>query len=250
MWRRLIAGGPVLVCFRAVAALLTAVYVTTWSLGTLSALVLAFTTKIQDSGIKETGDIRLLGFIAVSGLFFGGAFLVFVVTLPIAFVVLSLLPASLQVVTGVLLIIAPFFYWNDRPGHFALRYQVRNLAQRMTHPASTVPPFSLYISPAKERELRREGHRRMRVEWVGDSLRVKNLTAESARLRIDFYGAYSHNSSINCRGDREVPVARLPIVPAQSTYTADRVICGDGFKAYSIQAWNNAGETIFYESTH
>ena len=183
-------------------------------------------------------------------LLYGGLSFIFLSAWVIVYVALSQLSAPVQVGAGVLLLIAPLVLRIDRPGHFALRYEVTDLAQRMTHPAAKVPPFSLYISPAKERELRREGRKRMRVEWVGDNLQVKNLTAETVRLRIDFYGAYSHNSSINCRGDREVPVARLPVVPARSTYTANRVVCGDGFKAYSIQAWNDAGETIFYESTH
>jgi hypothetical protein len=105
------------------------------------------------------------------------------------------------------------------------------------------------MSPAKEKEIRREGGRRMRVEWIGDTMQVTNLTAESLRLRIDFYGAWSHNSSINCRGNRDVPVASLPIVPAQSTYTAERVVCGDGFKAYAVWAWNDAGEVVFQETS-
>src|SRR5262249_39886427 len=138
----------------------------------------------------------------------------------------------------------------DRLGHFAPRHEVTQLAWRVSHPAPTVPPFSLYTSPAKERKLRREGPRRIRVEWIGDKMEVTNLTAESVRLRIDFYGAYSHNSSINCRGDKDVPVARLPIVPAKSTYTMSRVVCGDGFKAYAVWAWNDAGEMVFQESTH
>jgi hypothetical protein len=246
MWRRLIAGGPVLVGFRAVAALFSARLITGWALWPFTSLL----EILPRNPFHETGDIQLGGVILMMVLLYGGLALIFFSAWVIVYIVLSQLSGPVQAGAGILLVIAALLLRIDRPGHFALRYEMTDLAAQVTRPAPRVPPFSLYISPAKERELRHEGRRRMRAEWIGEQLQLTNLTAESVRLRIDFYGAYSHNSSINCRGDREVPVAKLTVMPAQSTYTVNRVVCGDGFQAYAIWAWNDAGEMVFHESTH
>jgi hypothetical protein len=240
MWRRLVAGGVLLILFRAVAALAAASLVAVWAIRPLASIA-------PKSPFQESGDIKLGGLVFLFAFLLGGASIVLLFADAIVYVILSLLPVPLQLGVGIVLILAPLAFRIDRPGHFAPLAQLAQSTRRMSHPAPRVPPFSLYISPAKERELRREGPSRMRAEWIGDSLQLTNLTAESVRLRIDFYGAYSHNSSINCRGDRDVPVARLPIVPAHSTYAANRVVCGDGFKAYSIWAWNDAGEIVFHQ---
>jgi hypothetical protein len=179
----------------------------------------------------------------------GGALLVFLVACASVYFVLSQLPGRVQIGVGALLIIASLVLRIDRPGHFSPRYQPTQM-RRMLRPEPPVPPFSVYVSPEKEKEIRQEGGRRMRLEWIGDRMEVTNLTAESLRLRIDFYGAYSPNSSINCRGGKEPALAELPVVPTQSTYMVERVVCGDGFKAFSIWAWNDAGDLIFHESTH
>src|SRR5262252_2499431 len=112
-WRRLIAGGPLLVCFRAVAALFAARLITGWALWPFTSAL----ETLPKNPFHETGDIQLGGVILMMVLLYGGLSFIFLSAWVIVYVALSQLSAPVQVGAGVLLLIAPLVLRIDRPGH-------------------------------------------------------------------------------------------------------------------------------------
>lgn len=243
MWRRLVAGGVLLICVRVIAALSAAGIVKAGVLSALGSLLEA----LPRNPFHEAGDIQLPS-VLLAIVLYGGVFLAFLITWVLVYVGLSRMPVSAQIGVGVLLMVPWLALENDRLGHYALRSELIQFSRNLFRPAPVVPPFSIYMSPAKEREIRWAGSRRMQVEWVGEKLQVTNRTTHPLWLRIDFHGAYGQTSSIQCRGDRRVPTPALQVVQAGSIYSTNRIVCGDGFKYCDVWAWDSAGELIAYET--
>jgi hypothetical protein len=186
----------------------------------------------------EYGDIKIFGLLIAIITILCVVVLFFAALMAATYVILAELPAALQYAVGPLMVLIALLLNTSLPG-------VRQLFER----ESPVPPFNVYISPDKQREIQKYGKDRIRIETSGTQLRVTNLSKEEYFLRVDFYGKYGPVSNINCRGNVKVEAKEMPRIPPHQSYLVDEVDCGQAHRGYHMWLWNDSGAMVFHADT-